>query len=146
MVDEKPSDLKPFGLDPARIEIAFKKKGDPALHRVLIGDKTPTGSELYAKLPDTPRVFLVSSYLDSTLNKNTFALRDKRVLQFDRASVQTVELTSGSTVLQFAKEGTEWRIAKPISARGDFGTIEGIVERISSLPMQGITAQETTDL
>ena len=146
VVDEKPADLKPFGLDPPRLEVALRTKGQTAFKRLQVGDKTPTGGDLYARTPDSPRVFLIASFLDTTFNKNTFALRDKRALQFDRATVQNVELTSDKTVLQFAKEGSEWRIVKPISARGDFGTIEGIVERLSSAPMQGITAQETTDL
>ena len=62
VVDEKPADLKGFGLDPARIDVRFKTKGQGTERRVLLGDKTPTGGDLYAKLPDSPRVFLVPSY------------------------------------------------------------------------------------
>jgi uncharacterized surface protein with fasciclin (FAS1) repeats len=146
VVDEKPSDLKPFGLDPARLEIAFRKKGDQAVHRVLIGDKTPTGGELYAKLPDAPRVFLVSSYLDSTLNKNTFALRDKRVLTFERDKVDGLEIASGPTVMQFAKTGSEWKMVKPVQARADYAAVEGAVERLSSVQMQSIVEPEAASL
>ena len=71
VVDEKPADLKGFGLDPARIDVRFKVKGQNAERRVLLGDKTPTGGDLYAKLPDSPRVFLVASYLEPTFNKST---------------------------------------------------------------------------
>jgi hypothetical protein len=60
--------------------------------------------------------------------------------------VETVELTSGGATMQFAKSGTEWRIVKPIAARGDFGAIEGIVERIASAQMQGIATQDAADL
>jgi hypothetical protein len=146
VIEEKAADLKPFGLDPPRMELALRAKGKTDFTRLQIGDKTPTGGDLYARTADSPRVFLIPAHLDSTFNKNTFALRDKRVLQFDRATAQTVELTSGSTTLHFAKQGSEWRIAKPIAARGDFGTIEGIVDRLSSSQMQGITTQEPKDL
>ena len=146
VVAETPSDLKRFALDPPRIEVAFRVKGEKEPRRLLIGDKTPTSGDLYAKTPDKPRVFLVSSFLDSTFNKNTFALRDKRILKFERDKAETVELTSGTTALQFAKSGTEWKILKPIAARGDFGTIEGIVERLSSAQMQSLVAAEDSDL
>ena len=146
VVSETPSDLKRFALDPARIEVAFRVKGEKEPRRLLIGDKTPTSGDLYAKTPDKPRVFLVSSFLDSTFNKNTFALRDKRILKFERDKAETVDLTSGTTALQFAKSGTEWKIVKPIAARGDFGTIEGIVERLSSAQMQSLVAAEDSDL
>ena len=146
VVDENASDMKRYGLDPARLEIEFRGKDQKTSNRLLVGDKTPTGSEVYARTPDKPRVFLVSSFLDTTLNKDTLALRDKAILKFERDKVETLELTKGSTTQQFAKAGTEWKIVKPIAARGDFGAIEGVVERLGSAQMQGITAQEATDL
>src|SRR5688572_2596155 len=146
VVDENASDLKQYGLEPARIEIAFRSKGDKDLRRVQLGEKTPTGSDLYARLPDQNRVFLVSSFLDSTFNKNTFALRDRRILIFDRAAVDALELTSGSSKTRLTKSGTEWRLASPISVRADFAAVEGAVERLSSTQMQGIVDPEGKDL
>jgi hypothetical protein len=146
VVEEKPADVKPFGLDPPRVEIGMRTKGQTELKRLQIGDKTPTGDGLYARVPGQPRVFLLPSHLDATFNKDTFALREKRILQLERDKVETVELTSGGATMQFAKSGTEWRIVKPIAARGDFGAIEGIVERIASAQMQGIATQDAADL
>ena len=146
VVDEKPADLKPYGLDPARIEVGFRTKDGKEMKQLLIGDKTPTGSELYAKLPGSPRVVLLSSFIDGTFNKNPFALRDKTVLEFERDKVTTLDLASSKGEFQFAKSGTEWTIVKPIAARGDFGTIEGIVERLNALRMQSIVAPEAGDL
>jgi uncharacterized protein DUF4340 len=146
VVDENPKDLKAFGLDPPRLEVGLRTKGQTEFKRLQIGNKTPTGSDLYARTPDKNRVFLVSSFLDSTFNKNTFALREKNVLKFERDKAETVELTSGGSTLQVAKSGTEWKIVKPIAARGDFGAIEGIVERLSSAQMQGITSQDDSNL
>jgi hypothetical protein len=146
LVDEKPADVKKFGLDPPRVEVSLRAKGQKDAKSLQIGDKTPTGDNLYARASDNPRVFLIASYLESTFNKNTLALRDKRILHFERDKVETVELTSGATTMQFAKSGTEWKILKPIAARGDFGAIEGIVERLASAQMQGIDAQEASDL
>ena len=50
VIDENPGNLKEFGLASPRIEVAFKSGGQQ--HRLQIGDKTPTGSVLYAKLAD----------------------------------------------------------------------------------------------
>jgi hypothetical protein len=146
VVDENPGDLKQYGLEPARVEVAFRSKGEKELRRVQIGEKTPTGSDLYARLPDQKRVFLVSSFLDSTFNKNTFALRDRRILVFDRAMVDGLELTSGTAKTRLAKSGSEWRLASPISVRADFAAVEGALERLSSTQMQGIVDPEGKDL
>src|SRR3954468_16179414 len=75
VVDEQASDFKQYGLDPARIEVAFTSGGKE--RKLLLGQKAPTGADIYARLPDKPRVFLVSSFLESTFNKSSFDLRDK---------------------------------------------------------------------
>ena len=137
--------MKQYGLEPARIEVAFREKDQKEFRRLLIGEKTPTGSDLYAKTPDQSRVFLISSYLDSTFNKNAFNLRDKAILKFDRDKADIVEI-DGAFPLQFTRQGMEWRIAKPIAARADYAAVEGIVTRLSSAQMQEIVAPEATDL
>ncbi len=60
VVDEQASDYKQYGLDPARLDVTFKAGGQD--RHLLIGQKTPTGTDLYARLADKPRVFLISSY------------------------------------------------------------------------------------
>jgi hypothetical protein len=91
-------------------------------------------------------VFLVSSYLDSTFNKNTFALRDRRILVFDRNTVDGLDLTSGTSKTSLAKSGPEWRLTSPVSVRADFAAVEGALERLSSTQMQGIVDAEGKDL
>lgn len=142
VVEENATDLKQYGLEPPRIEVAFRAKGDKEPRRIDFGERTPTGGDLYARLPDQKRVFLVASYLDSTFNKNTFALRDKRVLKIDRDKADGLEVAGGSTPLQFAKSGSEWRMVKPYAARADFGAVEGAVERLASAQMQSIVDPE----
>lgn len=146
VVDENPASLKDYALDPPRLEVAFRSKGQKDLKRLQIGEKTPTGSDLYARFPDQKRVFLVSSFLDGTFNKSTFALRDRRVLLFDRNMVDGLDLTSGTTKVVLAKSGSEWRLASPLSVRADFAAVEGALERLSSTQMQGIVDQEGQDL
>jgi hypothetical protein len=146
VVDEKPADLKGFGLEPARVTVAFKAKGQTTERQLLLGDKTATGSDLYARLPESPRVFLVSSFLESSFNKSTFALRDKAVLKVDRQKADGLELSAGSTQLAFAKSGESWSIVKPIAARADYAAVEGAIERLSSVQMQGIADNQSAPL
>jgi hypothetical protein len=147
VVDEKASDLKQYGLDPARVEVEFRVKGDKEPKRMALGEKTPTGGDLYAQLPGQPRVFLVSSFLDSTFNKDTFALRDKTIIKIDRDKVDRVEIEKdGKPAVTLAKNGTEWRIVAPLMARADFAAVEGALERLSSAQMQGIVPPDSADI
>ena len=142
VVDEKPADLAPFGLDPARIDVAFKVKGQAAEQRILLGEKTPVGENVYAKLPASPRVFLVPSHLDPTFNKTTFALRDKAVLKVERGKADGLELKTGSTEIALAKSGESWSLVKPIAARADYAAVEGAIERLSSAQMQALAEDQ----
>lgn len=146
VVDENPTDLARYGLNPPRVDVAFRLKGEKDLRHLLIGEKTPTGSELYAKRQDDKKVFLVSSFLDNTFNRTPFDLRDKRILEFDREKVDSVEIAAGGKTVQLARSGTDWKVAKPIAARGDYGAIEGLVTRLSSGQMQRIVDPEPADL
>jgi hypothetical protein len=144
VVDDQPTDLKQYGLDPAHVEVTFKFAGKD--QKLLLGQKTPTGSDLYAKLPDKPRVFLVSSYLESTFNKSSFDLRDKTILKIDREKVDRMEIETPDRTLKVAKQGADWKIASPVDARADFGTVEGIIGRLNTTPMKSIAAAEAADL
>ena len=92
VVDDQPTDLKQYGLEPPRIAVTFTQEGKE--RTLLLGQKTPTGSDLYAKVPDKPRVFLVSSFLETTFNKSSFDLRDKTILKIDREKVDRMELVT----------------------------------------------------
>src|SRR5262249_44910933 len=62
VIEEKPADLKDYGLTTPRIEVDFKGSGDKDYHRLLIGDKSPTGGDMFAKRENEPRVFLVPAF------------------------------------------------------------------------------------
>ena len=67
------------------MEVAFKAAGKD--HKLLIGRKTPPGSDLYARIDDQKRVVLIPSFVDTTFNKTTFDLRDKAVLTVNRDEI-----------------------------------------------------------
>jgi len=146
VVDENPADLAQYGLNPARIEVAFRLKDQKDFQRLLVGEKTPTGGDVYAKRPEENRVFLVSSFLDAIFNKTPFDLRDKAVLKFERDKADGIEVVEGATTIQFARNGTDWRIVKPVGARADYAAIEGLMTRLSSTFMQKVVAPEAKDL
>jgi Domain of unknown function (DUF4340) len=145
VVEEKAADLAQFGLAAPRIEVGFKKAGQAAASRLLLGDKNATGGELYAKLPDSPRVFLISAFLESTFDKGTFDLRDKTILSFDRAKVDSLEIVTKDQRLAFAKVGDGWRMTSPIDARADQGQVEGAIGSLQTLAMKSIAEPDATE-
>jgi hypothetical protein len=140
VIDEQASDLKQYGLEPARIEVAFHENGHD--RKLLLGQKTPTGGDLYARLPDKPRVFLVPSFMESTFNKSPFDLRDKTILKIDRDKVEGLQIETPEHTTKVAKQGPDWRMTSPVEARADFGAVEGLVGRLNSTPMKSIVSND----
>ncbi len=136
VIDENPADLKEFGLDQPRVEVSFKSNGQQK--RLQMGQKTPSGTDIYAKLADSKRVFLISSFLDSTFNRSTFDLRDKAVLKLARDGIDALEITAGGQPVKFEKKNGEWLIADPPSGRAEFGAVDGLVSRVSSVQMKSL--------
>src|SRR6187431_2020172 len=109
VVDENPPDLKDYGLEQPRIEVVFKADGKE--QTLLIGQKTPPGTDLYAKRAGETKVFLIPGHLESAFNKTTFDLRDKAVVKIDRDKLDALEFTAGDKTSRFAKPAGEWQIA-----------------------------------
>jgi len=146
VVEESPAAMAPFGLEPPRFSVAFRAAGSTTPQRINFGSKTPTGSDLYARVEGQPRLFVVASYLEDTFNRETFALREKDALKFASADVDslTIERT-GSPTLTFAKKDSDWRLTAPLTARADFGQVDGVIRAIDQAQMQAIVAGEAAE-
>lgn len=144
VIDEKPTDLKQYGLDPPRIEIAFVADSGKSKGKISIGEKSPTGNGLYARRNDEPRVFLISAFQETILNRGTFDLRDKLIVHLQRDKVDGVEVTADGKSVAFKKAGTDWLMTAPLAARADSSTVEGLVGRIETAQMKTIVTSDAT--
>ena len=144
VIDENPSDLKEYGLATPRIEINFKASGDKDYRKLYIGEKSPTGADLFAKRNDEKKVFLVPAFQESTFNKGTFDLRDKTLWKFERDKVDSVDITAGGKSLAMTRATGDWKITRPLEARADFGAIEGLIGRLQTAQMKSIVSEQPT--
>src|SRR5262245_34784573 len=71
-IDDNPKSVAECGLEPARIAVGVRTAGDATLKRLQLGSKTPTGADIYARVEGQPKVFLISAYLEDSLNKTPF--------------------------------------------------------------------------
>lgn len=145
-VEAAPADLAPFGLAEPRVVVAFRVEGSEAVERLEIGEKTATGGDFYAKTGGSPRVFLISGMLDTTFDRETFDLRDKSILVFDRSTVNAMEIVTPEHTTTFAKSGDAWRLSRPFDARADYTTVEGLIGRLHSGQMRAIVDEAPSDL
>ena len=141
VIDESPSSLVDYGLGAPRVVIQFKAAGDKDFRKLVIGQKTPTGANLFAKRNDDKRVFTIASFQDSTFNRSTFDLRDKTAIKFDREKVDHVEVTADNKTVELAKAGGDWKLVKPIQAPSDSAAAEGLIGKVQSAQMKSIVTE-----
>ena len=142
VVEQEAADLAPFGLAEPAVSVTFATPdGEPLT--LSVGDETPTGGDRYAAVGD--RVILVANFVESTLNRTTFELRDRSILEFTGPDVTSFTVEQGDGTLRFAKADGNWRIVEPLAARADFGLVEALVGRLGSGEMVVVESESAAD-
>lgn len=134
LVEEKAAELKPYGLAQPAFEADITEK-DNKTQKLLFGDATPTGSAVYAKLADDPRVFTVASYQKTSIDKTPNDLRDKRLLTVNSEKISRIELVANKQDIEFGRNKDEWQIVKPKPLRADGTQVEDLVRTLTDARM-----------
>lgn len=142
VVDPNASDLKAYGLDPAAIEVDLGTKNGKT-SKLLIGDNTPAGSAVYAKLDGDPRLFTMAMYSKTAFDKQAKDLRDKRLLPFTQDKLSRIEITAQKQTYEFVKKGvSEWQLVKPKAMRADSTQTDELVQQLKNAQMDLSGVQE----
>jgi len=133
-VEDKATSLDQYGLTQPAIELDITDKSKKT-SKLLIGDDTPAGAAVYAAITGDPRVFALSSYKKSSLDKSTNDVRDKRLLTFDSDKVSSIELTAKKQTITFGRSKDEWQIVKPKPFRADRSQVEELLRTLRDAKM-----------
>lgn len=146
LVDPNVTDLASYGLSPAALEVDVTTK-DGKTTQLLIGDATPTGSNVYAKLGGDPRLFTMPNNDKATFDKTSKDLREKHLLAFTGGKLLGIELTTngkaGKQTIEFKRVGdTDWEIVKPKTMRADGTPVDDIVTKLKLTEMDTNVSDE----
>jgi len=134
LVEDKAADVSQYGLAQPALELdVTSKDGQP--QKLFLGDDTPAGSAVFAKLDGDPRVFTIASYNKTSIDKTTNDLRDKRLLTVDFDKLSQIELATKKQDIEFGRNKQEWQIIKPKPLRADNFQVEEIVRKLREAKM-----------
>lgn len=133
LVDDKATNLTPYGLDQPGLELDLTEKNNRS-EKLLIGNNTPTGS-VYAALANDPRVFTISSYTKTNLDKGLNDLRDKRLLPVNADKVSQIELIRKNQDVAFGRNKDAWQILKPKPYRADGSEVSELLTKLTDAKM-----------
>jgi hypothetical protein len=142
VIEEKPADLAPFGLTTPKEQVVITKK-DGKTQTLDIGDDSPVGSGVFAKLEGDSRVFVLPSYTKTNFDKTSKDLRDKRLLTFNSDKLTSVQLAAKGQTVEFGKNAqSEWTIVKPKPMRADGTQIDDLVRKLKDAKMDTSVSDE----
>jgi hypothetical protein len=146
VVAEAPPDLGEYGLATPRATVKVRVQGAPQPLALAIGNKTPDGGALYARLPPAPAVFTIPAYVESSLVKKPFDLRDRALLHLQRDQVASLAVTGPEGSYALAKDAAgEWAFTRPIRTRAGRWSVDALVGTLEGLRMEAIASESATD-
>ena len=132
---EDPAPLDEYGLDDASaLRVAFE--AGVRSGQLAVGDETPVGGKRYVAVAGS--VHSVPTFELSTFETSLDDLRERRILDFDTASIQKVDIgwPGGGLLLKrtLALEGevsSGWEIVSPVEAPADGPAVDGLLSDLS---------------
>jgi Domain of unknown function (DUF4340) len=145
-VTATPTSLKDFGLEQPKQTVKVVQDGAKEPLQLLVGDKLPDSSGVYAKLPTAARVFTLPSFGVSSLEKKPFDFRDRDLLHVKRDDVRTLEVSGPEGGYALIKDDKgEWAFTKPLQTKAGRWSVDGLVGTIEGLRMESVAAEDAKD-
>lgn len=147
-VEKNPKDLKVFGLDPPKLEVKVRKRGEKVYRVLYIGDQNPTRGYVYAKMKGSPGVFLLSFVDKADIDKKLYDLRNKNVLRFETDKVAGIEFQSKGEELVVATKKADgtWTIEKPLKASADSDKFDSLLRNLKNWKIKKFVSENAVDL
>jgi hypothetical protein len=134
LVADKGANLSQYGLAAPAVELDITGKGH-STQQLLLGDDTPVGGNAYAALAADPKVFTVSNYNKSSLNKSLNDLRDKSLITISADKVSRVELLKKGEDIEFDRTKDGWQILKPKASPAETSAVNDLVHTLTDARM-----------
>jgi hypothetical protein len=143
LIEEKPADLKQFGLAEPEAQVTATGK-DGKAHTILVGDETPTGDSAYVMLSGESKVYSVPKNTKANLDKGLKDLRDKRLMPVDFDKLTSMEINGSKLHLSFGSTDGKWTVRSPASLRGDTSKMETVIEKLRTATMDPSAPESET--
>jgi hypothetical protein len=127
-LDEKPTDLAPYGLDKPGATVTITTFDGKTFPGIEVGKATPIGFSAYMKTTDRPAVMLTQAAFQSGMNKTVDELRDRDLVSFTTDDVQKLALAKddGETI-EIDRDGDQWKIVKPSPYKADDTQVREVI-------------------
>lgn len=128
-VDEKGASLARYGLTDPSLTVDIAEKNNKSA-QLILGDKTPTGSGVYAMVPGDQRVYTLDLWVLNTFGKTANDLRNRHLIPVESLAVDSIEVLRKGQDFQIARTGTGWKIQKPGAYRANNYEVDDLIQQV----------------
>ncbi|NKB65547.1 MAG: DUF4340 domain-containing protein [Candidatus Latescibacteria bacterium] len=146
-IEEAPAadDLGGYGLEPAGIEVSILLGEDRAEKKLYVGGAA--GVNFFALDSSRKPVFTIDSTLVNQLLVDAADLRDKQPLDFDRQTVDRIELMRADGLLAATKDtASVWQITDPDVREAKSWKLNTLLTDLEEVEVETFLGDEITDL
>jgi Domain of unknown function (DUF4340) len=129
-----------YGLDKPEVVVKLTLADGKTLPAIRVGKAAPVGFSAYAALEGSSEVKLVPSVFQTGMKREVKDLRQKTVIDFQDADVQSIDVTTPETAIALVRDGDGWKIDKPRALKADPTEVNSF---LSSL--RGVRAEDFVD-
>jgi hypothetical protein len=130
VIEDKATNLAEYGLSDPSVELDITTNNKTT--RVLLGDNTPTGDDVYAAVAGDPRVFTATASAKTSIDKSENDLRDKRLIPVDSSSVSEIQLNRKGEAIQFGRAQNGWQLQKPQAYATDSYQVDDLLQQVTT--------------
>ena len=140
-----PGDLGVYGLSHPELKAAVKLR-DGRSFEIWFGDENPRQIYHYAKLAGSDEVFFTPSSWFRVMKKEVKDLRNRKVLEFEEADIDRIEITHGGGRIKLTKADDAWILDEPVATAADgseVSTLLGAIRlaRVAEFPDEVISSR-----
>jgi hypothetical protein len=121
-------DLEQYGLvDP---EMVLRLWSGEAERTLLIGHEDFSGTQQYVRLEGDEEIILTSTRLFNSAVKDVADWRSKRVIDFDRARTESLQIRRDGEEIELVQRDDRWYVRDPFEEKADQGTVSSLLSAL----------------
>jgi hypothetical protein len=147
-VEEKPSDLAPFGLKVPAALVTVTMKDGKVLPVLKVGKHSPVGNNAYVMSAAKPAVLLTDASLADEVNKTVDQLRSRVLIGFNQEDVNkfTIQSGDGAPTIEVARESGKWWILKPVRYLADQAEVSQLLDALANARVSDFVTDDPSNL
>ncbi|WP_024832994.1 DUF4340 domain-containing protein [Ruminiclostridium josui] len=146
IVSENSERLSDFGLDkPSVVKVVLS---DGTSKELEVGNKSPTGEDVYVKVKGQPKIYTVGGYYEDMIKVTRGHFASKQILPVEAVAIKKFEYKKDGQVQYSIDIDSEadMKIVAPIKEEADTTKISQLVEKVVQMEIRDIIEEKPADL